>query len=168
MTKGSRQRTMALAAGLVLTGLVAVVATVDTSLGASGDGGWFVSFDRQVVSPVGRGEVTRLVDIGTIQTDGFNELVFSLGGEFKQGVPSSGRIGALLIPDQAIFDYLLRKEGKIVFPLEAMAMVPGDLQGAVFVSEQQTARVAFPAYRVYLYNETDSSATVGLFVYRTR
>ena len=168
MTKRESHRSIALVGVLALAGLVALVAATGSSRGAAGEDRWFVSFDRQVISPVGRDEVTRLVDIGTIATDGFKELVVSLGGEFKQGIPSSGRVGALLIPDNEIFDYLLREEGKIAFPLEAIARIPADLQAAVFILQQQTAQVAFPAYRVYLYNETESTATVRLFVYRTR
>ena len=41
-------------------------------------------------------------------------------------------------------------------------------QNAIFVSEQQTQRVAFPRYRVFFYNETSSTAVVSLSVYRSR
>ena len=37
----------------------------------------------------------------------------------------------------------------------------------VFVGEQKVARVAFPRYRVLLYNSTDRTATVSLFAYRS-
>jgi hypothetical protein len=128
---------------------------------------WFVSFERIQVSPIQRSNTPSLVEVGTVDTDGFSELVFSLGGEFKEGVPSSGKIGVVLIPDIEIFQYLLRSEGQFVFPLEVVYEV-GKINGAIFVSPAQTAKVAFPAYRVYMYNETTSGATVSLFVYRTR
>ena len=133
----------------------------------SADRSWFVAFERVAVAPVARSNTTQLVDAGTIDTDGFSELVFSLGGEFKEGIPETGTVGAILIPDREPFLYLLRNEGKIVFPLEARADVTGQ-RDSIFVSPQQTARVAFPRYRVFLYNETSSGASVGLFVYRTR
>ena len=119
------------------------------------------------MAPVARSDTTQLVEAGTIETDGFSELVFSLGGEFKEAVPTSGTVGAILIPDHEVFEHLLLTEGHIVFPLEAQASISGQT-GAIFISEQQTARIAFPRYRVYMYNETTSGANVSLFVYRTR
>ena len=123
---------------------------------AAGPTNWFVSFQRVQVAPVSRSDTTQLYEAGTIDTDGFAELVFSLGGEFKEA-----------IPDVEVFDYLLRNEGHIVFPLEARVEIGGQ-PGAIFISEQQTAKVAFARYRVYFYNETTSGANVSLFVYRTR
>ena len=156
----TRRRGLALSivAGLMLSGAVTV---------AAGSTDWFVSFERLQVAPVDRAETTQLVEAGIIETDGFSELVFSLGGEFKEGIPESGTVGVVLIPDIDIFTYLLRNEGEFVFPLEAKVEIRG-LSSAIFVSEQQWAKVAFPRYRVYLYNETTSGATVSLFVYRTR
>jgi len=128
---------------------------------------WFVSFERIDVPPVARSNTTQLIDVGTIETDGFYELVFSLGGEFKEGVPDRGVVGAILIPDIEMFDYLLRSEGQFIFPLEVTVGADRVVE-AIFVSEQQTTRVAFPRYRVYLYNETTSGASVNLYIYRTR
>jgi hypothetical protein len=128
---------------------------------------WFVAFPRTQVAPVQRSETGRLVEAGTIDTDGFKELVFSLGGEFKEGVPASGRIGVLLLPDNDVVLGLLRNENQFIFPLEAIYEVkPG--QPAMWVSPQQTARIAFPRYRVFMYNETSSGAEVALFLYKTR
>jgi hypothetical protein len=132
------------------------------------DEGGFVPFERiQVAAGVARTDTTQLVDAGTIDTDGFSELVFSLGGEFKEGVPESGTVGAILVPDREPFLHLLQKEGKVVFPLEARVDIRG-LRDPIFVSEQRTARIAFPRYRVFLYNETRSGASVWLFAYRDR
>ena len=129
---------------------------------------WFVSFERiNVAQGIKRNDVTQLIDAGSIKTDGFTELVFSFGGEFKEAVPSSGTLGAILLPDEEIIDYLLRNEGHFAFPLEVKFDVAG-LNGHVFLSEQQTARIAFPRYRIYFYNETRSGATVSLYVYRVR
>jgi hypothetical protein len=145
-------------AGLMLCGAITV---------AADDTNWFVSFERVQVPPVNRADTTQLVEAGTIETDGFSELVFSLGGEFKEGIPKIGRVGVVLIPDIDVFTYLLRNEGEFVFPLEATVEIR-DPSSAIFVSQQQTAKIAFPRYRVFLYNETTSGAMVSLFVYRTR
>jgi len=134
---------------------------------AADDSHWFVSYDSVNLPPTARSDTTQLLEIGSIDTDGFSDLIFSLGGEFKEGVPTSGRIGVVLIPDIDLFDYLLRNEGEFVFPLEAIYEV-GPLNSAIFISPQQTAKIAFPRYRVYLYNETTSGTSVVLYVYRTR
>jgi hypothetical protein len=128
---------------------------------------WFVSFDRVAVSPVKRSETSLLFDAGSIEAEGFKELVVSLGGEFKPDVPSSGRVGVILIPDSEGALYLFRSEGKMAFPVEVTYNVkPGS--PAFFVTEPQVVRVAFPKYRVFLYNETPSTAMVSVYVYRTR
>ncbi len=156
-----------LSSGLFLLGLCVVSIVCWLPVHAAEQTRWFVSFERVQVAPVQRSDTTQLIEAGIIETDGFTDLVFSLGGEFKEAVPRSGTVGALLIPDVEVFDYLLRNEGHIVFPLEAKVEIGGQ-PGAIFVSEQQTAKVAFSRYRVYFYNETTSGATVSLFVYRTR
>ena len=154
--------------------LVAFLVLLTSAAGAES---WYVDFERIVVPPVQRDDTTQLIEAGTITTDGFNELVFSLGGEFKEAVPTAGVVGALLIPDVDIVQYAFRQEGHVPFALEATHDIARDgleaiardgLEGAVFLSAQQTARVAFPRYRVFLYNETTSGASVSLFVYRSR
>ena len=151
---------------LIVSMVVSLLFFGATSLGAE-NANWFVSFERIQVAPVNRSDTTQLVEAGVIETDGFSELVFSLGGEFKEGIPESGTVGVVLIPDLPVFTELLRIEGEFIFPLEAKVEIRG-LKSAIFVSEQQSAKVAFPRYRVYFYNETSSGAMASLFVYRTR
>jgi hypothetical protein len=152
--------------GLLLPVAVVVAMGGGTPAGAVEESRWFVSFHKIDVPTIARSDVTQLIDAGTLQTDGFENLVFSFAGEFKERIPESGTIGAILIPDVEVFDYLLRNEGHFVFPLEVKFDV-GGLESTIFVSPQQTAKIAFPSYRVYLYNETASGARVSLFVYRT-
>ncbi len=135
--------------------------------GALAEDGWFVSFDRQQVTPVNRTDTERLIEVGTIETDGFSEMVLSLGCEYKESIPSSGTVGAILIPDVEAFTYLLRSEGQIVFPLVVEAQAAGG-DNALFLSEQKTVRIAFPRYRVYMFNETSSGAVASLYAYRVR
>jgi hypothetical protein len=154
---------------LALVGLVAAAAVALATglpVAASGES-WFVPFERIQVAPVQRHDTTQLVEAGRIDTDGFSELVFSFGGEFKEAVPQSGRVGAILIPDHPVFEHLLVEENRIVFPLEVIVTISAKT-GAIFVSEQIVASIAFPSYRIYLYNETSSGATMSLFVYRRR
>ena len=146
--------------------LVAILFVSGPSSAVPGES-WFVPFQQIQVSPVARSDTTQLVEAGTIETDGFRELVFSFGGEFKEALPQGGRVGAILIPDDPVFEYLLFNEGRIVFPLEVVVTISAET-GRIFVSEQIVADIAFPAYRVYMYNETESGASVSLFVYRRR
>ena len=131
---------------------------------------WFQAFQRVPVPPVSRADVTQLIDGGVVETDGFSTLRLSLGGEFKEGMPTNGVIGALLVPDMEPFTYLLQSEGELLFAIEVSLDLSsfrrGD--GAIFVSPTQEAKIAFPAYRVYFFNETGSGAEVGLFAYKTR
>jgi len=146
----------------------AVVLGVLAFATAPADESWAESFRRvQVPGDVARNDVTDLVDAGVVRTDGFSDLRVSLGGEFKEGVPSVGRVGVLLIPNEEAFLYLLRSEERIVFPLEATVDLAGN-SDAVFVSGQHEFKIAFPEYRVFLYNETTSGAVVSVFVYRSR
>lgn len=146
----------------------AVLSGLAASVTAPAEDTWAQSFRRvQVPGEVARNDVTDLVDAGVVFADGFSNLVVSLGGEFKEGVPSAGRVGVLLVPDEEAFLYLLRNEERIVFPLEATVDLTGN-SDAVFVSNQHEFKVAFPKYRAFLYNETTSGAVVSVFVYRSR
>jgi len=155
--------------------MIAVIAAVSISIASmtsapdarAQDGGWFVSFERQSISQIPRGETSRYVSIGTVETDGFSELRISIGGEFKDSIPKTGTIGAILVPDRQPFPYLLESEGQVLFAIEVQASI-GPSSGPLVFSEPVTAKVAFPAYRVYLYNDSNSVANVSVFVYRAR
>jgi hypothetical protein len=106
------------------------------------------------------------VEAGTVAADGFSQIEITLGGEFKEGVPPTGTIGALLVPDTDPFLAVFRTEGKILAALEVKVEVKGG--GRFFISREARARVAFPRYRVFLYDETNSGAAVWVYVYRSR
>lgn len=134
---------------------------------ADDHGGWMQEFRNIDVPPIKRADTTQLIDAGVVRADGFNEIVVSLVGEFKKGVAPSGSLGVVLIPDTQPFTFLLRNEGRFVFPLEVRAST-NDLGDELYFDAQATFPVAFARYRVYLYNQTESSANVGVFVYRRR
>jgi hypothetical protein len=68
------------------TVLVASLLLVGTPAAAD-DTRWFKAFEGVSVAPVDRNDTTQLVEVGTIETDGFSDLVISLGCEFKEGIP---------------------------------------------------------------------------------
>ena len=160
------KRVPAVRVALGMAGLIAVLASIASPVWSQ-ESGWFVSFERESVSQIPRTDTALFQEIGTIETDGFTEMRISIGGEFKDVVPKTGTVGVVLIPDIKPFPYLLENEGHIVFSVEANVTV-GAQTGALFFSEPVVAKVAFPAYRVYLYNDTTSVATVSVYVYRAR
>jgi hypothetical protein len=135
--------------------------------GDFGELGDLVYIQNVTVAPGARDDPTQLTEAGVIDVDGYANVVLSLAFESKQPVNQSGTIGAILIPDYEIFDRLMDTWQIYGFPLEATIQVrPG--ANLIQVGEQVRTPVAFPRYRVLMYNSTDSTASVFLYAYRTR
>lgn len=129
--------------------------------------GALISIEDFTVAPVLRNEVERLVDAGTIQTDGYKEMVLSLGGEVGEFPEANGKIGVILIPNQHPFDKALEYLGVLGFPIEISSTIRS--QGPlIFASDQMAVRIAFPSYRVLMYNTTNKTARVWFYAYRTQ
>ena len=121
-----------------------------------------------LVPPVEKSDVTKLVDAGTIEADGYTYLVLNLAGEMKETpTKPGGTIGVLLVPDVAPFDKALTHLNVVAIPLEIKAAVTADAL-PYFMAKQVRYEVGFPRYRVLLYNTTGASATVAFFAYRSR
>jgi hypothetical protein len=134
--------------------------------GTCGQDSGLAAFRGVTVPPVGREEATQLIEAGTVETDGYRDVVLSIAGEMKEDRTEGGVVGAILIPEGRVFEYLRRNERVYAFPLEVTARLEAD-GPAVFLGKQVVARVAFPRYRVLLYNTTDRTASVSVFVYRS-
>jgi hypothetical protein len=130
--------------------------------------GDLVGFRGILVPPAEKTDVTKLVEAGTIDADGFTYLVLNMAGEMKE-TPTrpGGTIGALLVPDVAPFDKVLTHLNVVPIPLEIKAAVTTDAL-PYFMAKQARFDVGFPKYRVLLYNTTGVSATVAVFAYRSR
>jgi hypothetical protein len=119
-----------------------------------------------IVSPVPRSETTRLVNAGTLVTDGFPYAVLSLAGQMKGEPVRSGTVGVILLPEEEPVQRAFNEDGLLLFPLEIVASVsPGPKSH--FASEAGRQNLAFPRYKVLLYNTTDRAASVTLFAYLT-
>lgn len=119
-----------------------------------------------VVPPARRTESTNLTAAGTIETGGFTGVVLSLAGEVKDTVFNPGNVGAVLVPDEEPVLRALTEIGRIEFPVEVVATV--DPQKTSFFASEPTPRpVAFPRYRLYLYNSSNKSVEANLYVYLT-
>ncbi len=124
------------------------------------------AIERVTVPPVKPTDTNRLIDAGTIVTDGYTNAVLSLAGQVKGQVGKSGTIGALLIPEVGPARRAFREKGQILFSLEVEATAEPGSTG-FFGSDPTRRMLGFPKYRVFLYNTTDQSVGVNLYAYLT-
>lgn len=117
------------------------------------------------VPPVAPSDLRRLVDGGVVPTDGFGAVVLSLAGQPKGMVRQKGEVGAILLPDEEPIVRAFEEKGQLQFSMEVRAEVPA--AAPVFSSGQPRHVVAFPRYRVLLYNTTDRTVSVDLYAYLT-
>ncbi len=118
-----------------------------------------------IVPPVKPSDTTRLISGGFLVTDGFTYAVLSLNGLTKGDVLKGGTAGAFLVPEEESIIRTLNEAGLVQFPLEVATNVSGG--SAYFASKSERLTVAFPRYRVLLYNTSDKTVTVNLFAYLT-
>lgn len=124
------------------------------------------SLEDVLVPPVKRSDTNHLVDAGTVDTDGFAAMVVTLLGEVKGQLSRSGTVGALLLLDNSRVMRALDERGQLLLPQEVK--VPGVAAGAAyFASEPARFTVAYPRYRVLLYNETDRTVSITVHAYKT-
>lgn len=119
-----------------------------------------------IVSPVGPKDTQRLIQGGSIQTDGFTNLVLSISGQVKGEIYRAGSVGALLLPDEEPIMKAFEDKGLMQFSLEVAA---AGVSGAspYFASNQPRYALGFPRYRVFFYNTSDKTVTVNLYAYLT-
>ncbi|HEY7700595.1 MAG TPA: hypothetical protein VIE88_19355 [Vicinamibacteria bacterium] len=118
-----------------------------------------------VVAPAARSEPSLWTEAGILDTDGFTSVVVSLQGQFRGNPTGPGAIGLVLVPEE---ENVLRAlgEGEVHLALDAVVEpVPDGRQ--YFSGSRSGLAIAFPRYRVLLYNTTDRSAVVNVFVYLT-
>lgn len=125
-----------------------------------------VSLDEAVVSPAQRYETTQLTDAGVLKTDGFTRVVLSIQGQIKGRPARDGEIGAVLIPEEEPILRAFVEDGQIQLPLEVAAGVVAN-QESYFSASRAELPIAFPSYRLLLYNSTDKTASVNVFAYLT-
>lgn len=119
-----------------------------------------------VVPPVGRGDLQRWFDAGTIETDGFPAVVLSLAGQQRGQQTRIGSVGAVLVPDADFVQQAYDEARLPLFSLEVAVDGVGPTT-SYFSAEQRRFVVGFPRYRVRLYNTTDKTVTANLYAYLT-
>jgi hypothetical protein len=101
-----------------------------------------------------------------VETEGFTHVVLSLRGEVQGKLAREGSVGAILLPDEEPVVRTFQQAGQYQFPLEVASTVRTADRG-YFASQPGRHPLAFPSYRVLLYNETDRSVEADLYAYLT-
>ncbi len=125
-----------------------------------------VSLADVLVAPVKREDTTRLVDAGVIATDGFAHGVATMIGEVKGPQGKGGEVGAILLPDEERVLRALTERGQLLLAMEVkVPAIP--IGAAYFAAAPLPFTVAFPRYRVLLYNAGEKTVSVTLHTYLT-
>ncbi|HVS14046.1 MAG TPA: hypothetical protein VMV46_08980 [Thermoanaerobaculia bacterium] len=128
----------------------------------------FQRFVEVAVPPGSRDDTLDLVPAGILDAAGFTEVALSLHVVAGDLLPREGTVGAWLVPTDERVAQVLEQYGEVLFPLEVSAVVtPGDGLRH-FGSEPTRHALAFPSYRVLLYNGTGKAVTASLYAYLTQ
>ena len=125
-----------------------------------------VKFEDVTVPPVKSSNTTRLVEAGTLQTEGFPNVVLSLHGQVKGWVQNAGDVGVILVPDESSIQFAFDELGLIHFALYNTASAVSS-QTPYFSSVQSKHLIGFKSYKVLLFNQTDKTITANVFAYLT-
>ena len=121
---------------------------------------------KLIVPSVAREDVTSLIQAEAVTTDGFSELTVSLHGEARGTVGRDGTIGVVLVPDEPAVLKALDNHGVFHFPIEVKAGLTRN--GPSHFDVQQRFDLGFASYKVYLYNSSDRTADVNVYLYLTQ
>jgi hypothetical protein len=119
-----------------------------------------------IVPSVAREAVTDLIEAESVTTDGFSQLTVSLHGEARSAVGRDGAIGVVLIPDEPAVLEMLNEYGVFHFPIEVQAELVR--RGPAQFDVQKRFDLGFGRYKIYLYNSTDRTADVNVYLYKTQ
>jgi hypothetical protein len=122
--------------------------------------------ERIIIPPAQRSETNNLTEAGVVEADGFTYVVLSILGEAKSTVFTPGTIGAILVPDEKPIIDAFTQDQSILFPLEVKTDIDSETF-RYFSSEPTKQLIGFPRYRIFLYNSTNKSVEVNLYMYMT-
>jgi hypothetical protein len=123
------------------------------------------SLTEIVAAPADRDEPALWTEAGILDTEGFTSVVLSFHGQFRGNPSGIGAIGLVLVPEE---EDVLRSLGEGEVHLSLDASVEPVPDGRIYFSGSRAGlSIAFPRYRVFLYNTTDRSAAVNIFAYLT-
>lgn len=119
-----------------------------------------------IVAPTKREDTTHFVEAGTIETRGFAAAVVSLLGEVKGSLVRPGDVGAVLLPDDEFVVRAFNEKGQFLLAQEITVTPPAPGM-PYFAAKPVRFTVAYPRYRVFLYNACDKAVSVTVHAYLT-
>ena len=119
-----------------------------------------------VVPPVSPKDTQRLIQAGTISTDGFAFVVLGLAGQIRGEVVRAGSVGAILLPEEDSILRAFEEKGELQFPLQVTSNTVTSAS-PFFASDQPRLLIGFPRYRVFLFNTSQKTVSVNLYAYLT-
>jgi hypothetical protein len=122
------------------------------------------AFKDVLVTPVRRAATNRFIEAGVVDAGGFGRLSISVVGEVSGEPQQAGDLGVVLVPDTRRIVRAFQEDGRFLFPLEVTAPIHGGKQ-VYLAGGPGRFDLAFPRYRVLLYNESDKAARVDLHLY---
>ncbi|MGQ9496600.1 MAG: hypothetical protein ACUVRY_10205 [Thermoanaerobaculaceae bacterium] len=116
------------------------------------------------VPPVSKATAPNLVFGGTVNTEGFVNMVVSLAGMQRATPTRSGEVGVILLPEEELPQRAWEEHGEALFAVVTSGQSKTG-SPPYFASEPLRATVAFPRYRVFLYNNSDRTVLLTVYVY---
>ena len=126
----------------------------------------FQVYREVVVPPVKPEDIAHLIPAGTLVADGFTSAILSLGATPRGSTLRPGAVGALLVPEEEGVIKAFEEERYAHAPMEIRAQ-PVGAAARYFASEPRRFEVAFPRYRILLYNLSDKAVSASLYAYLT-
>jgi hypothetical protein len=121
-------------------------------------------FEGLVVPSSRRNELSEIVFAGSVDTEGFTTVSISLQGEVKSSNFTAGSVGVMLVPDEEPIMRIFREGKQVQLPIEtAIPLAAGASE--YFSRQELPQRVAFPRYRVYLFNTLNRTTEANVYLY---
>lgn len=117
-----------------------------------------------LVSPASAAETGSYTEAGTLDARGFGAVTLSLAGTVQGRLAAAAPVGVLLLPDvpEIVANFRTHGVAQLALRVEAEAGPSGT---GLFQSEPAHLRLAFPRYRVLLYNGTPRTSEVTVYAY---
>lgn len=117
-----------------------------------------------LVSPATAAETGSYTEAGVLQAEGFGAVTLSLAGVVQGRFAAAAPVGVLLLPDVPEIVAAFRNHGVAQLALRVEAEAAPTPSG-LFHGEPADLRLAFPRYRVLLYNATPRTSEVTVYAY---
>jgi hypothetical protein len=118
-----------------------------------------------LVSPATIAETGSYTEAGTLEAAGFGAVTLSLAGTVQGRLTAAAPVGVVLLPDVPEVVGNFRTHGVAQFALRVEAEATPAGVGGLFQSAPAHLELAFPRYRVLLYNGTPRTSEVTVYAY---